>query len=193
MKYAKLVGSLVVASGMLLLAPAPPASALSCVGRDSVEVEFAESDAVFSGRIVDSSVDGSLLRFRVSQAWKGIDSRYVSVIHTDAGWGGDLPEGEYYVFAIAGSSHQTLVAPSCGGPIHASYNNFGEVKAFLNHLPELPLTENDPGPSLRAPKIGWGSVLLLSVVLFFFRHRIRAGIALWRRRQGLDESSGERV
>jgi hypothetical protein len=85
-----------------------PAYACDCVIQSSVETEFSQSDAVFSGKVIsikESSSPGGYAKkeiiFEVYKTWKGLKESQVKII-TGQG-GGDcgyhfIPNGEYLVY-----------------------------------------------------------------------------------------------
>jgi hypothetical protein len=85
-----------------------PAYACDCVIPSSVETEFSQSDAVFSGKVIsikESRLPGGYVKkeiiFEVYKTWKGLEESQVKI--TTGQGGGDcgyhfIPNGEYLVY-----------------------------------------------------------------------------------------------
>jgi hypothetical protein len=85
-----------------------PAYACDCVIPSSVETEFSQSDAVFSGKVIsikESHSPGGYAKkeiiFEVYQTWKGLEESQVKI--TTGQGGGDcgyhfVPDGEYLIY-----------------------------------------------------------------------------------------------
>jgi hypothetical protein len=85
-----------------------PAYACDCVIPSSVETEFSQSDAVFSGKVIsikESRSPGGYVKkeiiFEVYKTWKGLEDSQVKI--TTGQSGGDcgyhfIPNGEYLVY-----------------------------------------------------------------------------------------------
>lgn len=100
------------------------ASACSCVENPGVEVSFEQSQAVFSGKVLDIQRNegkgnyGRLVHFKVRQTWKGIEDSQVIIV---TGWGDgdcgfDFQVGqEYLVYGNESEMYgeKALVALSC--------------------------------------------------------------------------------
>ncbi len=97
--------ALVLNSALLGGTQVGEAYACSCAGTSTVEGQFAESDAVFSGEMVRGGVedplpkDGTMvggIEFRVDKAWKGVSGESAVVFGQDTMYYGELEEGKPY-------------------------------------------------------------------------------------------------
>ena len=97
--------ALVLNSALLGGTQAGEAYACSCAGTSTVEGQFAESDAVFSGEMVRGGIedpdpeDGAMeggIEFRVDGSWKGFPGSSAVVYGQDTMYYGELEEGKMY-------------------------------------------------------------------------------------------------
>ena len=97
--------ALVLNSALLGGTQAGEAYACSCAGTSTVEGQFAESDAVFSGEMVRGGIedpdpeDGTMeggIEFRVDGSWKGVPGGSAVVYGQDTMYYGEFEEGKMY-------------------------------------------------------------------------------------------------
>ena len=145
---------LLIVLGLVALLP-DCASACSCVvlpstPQERVREELSESDAAFSGEVVQidrpslalSGADRAKVTFRVYESWKGPERRTLEVSTPvfEASCGYSFEEGqEYLVFAYGGQGH--LKVDACGeterlsrAGDHLAALGDGEVPADVGEL-----------------------------------------------------------
>jgi hypothetical protein len=136
------VGALAVALVALWTAPA---QACSCL-RQSVQDALRSSSAVFEGHVLESTVDGGVVRVRleVSRQWKGVHTETLSVTTAgnSAACGVAFAEGEtYLVYANKNADDTTVSLCSRTTPIAQAEEDLvtlgiGSVTVEPKPLPE---------------------------------------------------------
>jgi hypothetical protein len=146
--------------------------ACSCLPPGSPFAELEKSDAVFSGKVLGVKTDNSTLqaKIRVNEAWKGMDSKEVTV-HTSidsAGCGVNFETGkEYIVYAYQeDGKYTTYLCSRTAELVHAQED--------LKELGEgtIPTRSGDAAansPSTQNLVVGSLGVVLVLGGCFFYR------------------------
>lgn len=106
------------------------AFARSCTRPIPPQDEFERNDAVFSGKVtsVMTDQDGSIVKFDVDRAWKGLSENNVTVVtaNSEASCGYPFKEGKEYLVYARGSNENTLSASLCSrtAPAADAYDDF---------------------------------------------------------------------
>jgi hypothetical protein len=179
-----------------LLFLAPDVWACSCVQPMTPQVEFAETDTVFSGEVTDivdkqtyaggilftirswlglhpefdEKYYGNRVTFRVMRSWKGVTSTVVTL--STAYGGGDCgyaftPGAEYVVYASGETD--SLSTSICSRT--SLLSRATEDMTYLARLPELPLTAVSALSSGRS--LALVAVLVMVVILLEIRRMRR--------------------
>jgi hypothetical protein len=160
------------------------ASACQCGGRPAAE-SFANADVVFVGKVTGIDRDGGdgvffsiarEVRFDVYTAWKGIDTKSVTVRTGVTGGCADVyPFGEgeeYLVYAF--KTITSIETPMCAGTEPLRYAMEGDDFLLLDTLPTVPLregnTHNNLFPIMLAGT-GVGASIAVGIISIFVLRR----------------------
>ena len=155
-----------------LLAPPSPAWACSCVPPDPPPIAFANTDAVFAGRVTQisdprwpgglvSSADPVRVVFQVNDSWKGVTTTTVliatAVSGASCGYTFDVGR-QYVVYAynnngVWGTNMCTRTNDVANAAVDLTY---------LNTLPKLALVSTSPSVPVAAYVVGAAIALALA-------------------------------
>jgi flagellar hook capping protein FlgD len=149
----------------LLVAPAPPSSACTCVPPSDVYTELAASDAVFLGEVVDIVIEptpdapyffNARVTIRVERGWKGApgDTTLVVTSASSASCGFAFHVGtRYVVYAVDRSDMPGVWATSLCSRTHATWA--GDPDPELLDSPQTITLRAIPNPSLGEVRLDW--------------------------------------